>query len=444
MDRIVVVGGAPLQGKVRVSGSKNSSLALMVASLMCDRPVELIGIPKLADIDSMEHLLCSMGVEVARRNGRMFIDPSTLRWTEAPYDIVRKMRASFFVVGPMLARHGHARVSLPGGCAIGTRPVDFHIRTLKDLGAEVETAHGYVTAISDRLRGARVRLPMPSVGATVTALCAACLARGKTVLENAAREPEIEDLAGFLNTMGARISGAGSEKITVHGVRKLHGGKYQVMPDRIEAGTFMVAGAVGGGPVEVSGCDPAHNERLIEFLREAGAKVRCQRTKVRVERNGPLRAIPFIRTEPYPGFPTDLQAQLMALLCVADGMSAVEETIFENRFMHVAELSRMGAEIHLDGRRALVQGVEKLSGAQVMASDLRASAALVIAALIAQGETEIHRVYHLDRGYQDLEKKLQKLGAQIERKTSANIPEEAAVQGEKAERRERERTGMRL
>lgn len=415
-----------------MSGSKNSSLALMVASLMCERPVELIGIPQLADIDSLEHLICSMGVEVSRRNGRMFIDPSTLRWTEAPYDIVRKMRASFFVLGPMVARWGHARVSLPGGCAIGTRPVDLHIEALRELGAEIDTAHGYVTAIAERLRGKRVRFRFPSVGATVTALCAATMARGKTVLENAAREPEIEDLAAFLNTMGARISGAGSEKITIHGVRKLDGGKYHVMPDRIEAGTFMVAGAVGGGPVEVSGCDPAHNEALIALLREAGAKVRCLRTKVRVEREGPLRALPFVRTEPFPGFPTDLQAQLMALLCVARGKSTVEETIFENRFMHVAELCRMGARIHQDGRKSVVEGVESLSGAQVMASDLRASAALVIAALVAQGETEILRVYHLDRGYQDLEKKLQKLGAQIERKSGPMAPQEAEAEAEKA------------
>lgn len=416
MDRIVIAGGLPLKGKVQVSGSKNASLALMVASLMCDRPVQLIGVPNLADMDSMEHLLCSMGVEVSRRNGHVFIDPSTLRWKEAPYDIVRKMRASFFVLGPLVAKTGEARVSLPGGCAIGTRPVNFHLEVLKAMGAKVETDHGYVTAEAERLQGARIRLPFPSVGATVTAICAACLARGKTVVENPAREPELVDLAEFLNAMGARILGAGSDRLTIRGVRRLHGGKYQVMADRIEAGTYVVAGAIGGGPVEVCGCDPAHNEALIRYLREAGVSIRCLRNRIRVERKGPIQSLARIRTEPYPGFPTDLQAQLMALLTIAEGKSTIEETIFENRFMHVSELCRMGANIEVDGNIATVRGVKGLSGAQVMASDLRASAALVLAGLMAQGETEILRVYHLDRGYDGLERKLSRLGARIDRK----------------------------
>jgi UDP-N-acetylglucosamine 1-carboxyvinyltransferase len=417
MDRIVIAGGLPLKGKVRISGSKNSSLALMVASLMCDRPVELMGIPDLADINSMEHLLCSMGVEVSRRNGHLLIDPSTLRWAEAPYDIVRKMRASFFVIGPLLARTGEARVSLPGGCAIGTRPVNFHLEVLKALGARVETAHGYVTAAADRLQGAPVRLPFPSVGATVTAMCAASLAKGKTVIENPAREPEIVDLAEFLNAMGATIRGAGSDRITIRGVHRLHGRKYQVMPDRIEAGTYLVSGAIGGGPVEVCGCDPGHLESLIQHLRDAGVSVRCMRNRIQVERKGPVKPLKVIRTQPYPGFPTDLQAQLMALLSIAEGESTIEETIFENRFMHVSELCRMGADITVEGNIAVIRGVKGLSGAQVMASDLRASAALVLAGVVAQGETEILRVYHLDRGYEALEKKLSRLGARIDRKT---------------------------
>jgi len=421
MDRIAIAGGYPLKGKVQVSGSKNSSLALMVASLMCDRPVEFLGIPELADINSMEHLLCSMGVEVSRRNGHLFIDPTTLRWQEAPYEIVRKMRASFFVLGPLVAKTGRARVSLPGGCAIGTRPVNFHLDVLRALGAKVETNHGYVSAEADRLQGGQIRLPLPSVGATVTAICAAALSRSRTVIENPAREPELVDLANFLNAMGAKISGAGSDRIIVRGARRLHGGKYQVMPDRIEAGTYMVAGAIGGGPVEVCGCDPGHNEALIQHLREAGVTVRCLRNRVRVERSGPIRPVARVRTEPYPGFPTDLQAQLMALLLTAEGTSTIEETIFENRFMHVSELCRMGADIRVEGNTANIRGVKSISGAQIMASDLRASAALVLAGLMAQGETEILRVYHLDRGYEALEKKLSRLGAQSERRAGKYV-----------------------
>lgn len=416
MDRIVIKGGKKLSGRVKISGSKNSSLPILAATLACHGRVELVGMPSLSDVDCMEHLICSMGVEVKRRKNTTTIEPESLRWSEAPYDIVRKMRASFCVLGPLLARYGEARVSLPGGCAIGIRPVNFHLNALIALGADITTEHGYaVASVKNRLKGAHICLPFPSVGATETAIMAAALAKGKTILENAAQEPEVVDLIGFLNTVGAKIEGGGTSTVTIHGVKELSGGKYHVMADRIEAGTYMVAAAITGGKVDVVGCPARNNKALIDLLREAGVDVACKGNTITISRNGPIKAINRVETQVYPGFPTDLQAQLMTMLTLAEGTSVVQEHIFENRFMHVGELCRMGADITLSGNTATVRGVKKLSGVSVMASDLRASAALVLAGLVASGETEVLRVYHIDRGYEAIEEKLGGLGADIHR-----------------------------
>jgi UDP-N-acetylglucosamine 1-carboxyvinyltransferase len=397
---------------------------------MCDEPVELTKAPRLADVNTMEQLLCSMGVEVQHQRSRLRIDPGTLRWEMAPYDIVRKMRASFFVLAPLLARHRKAQVSLPGGCAIGIRPVNFHLQALTQMGADLRTEHGFVVAESKRLKGSRIRFPIPSVGATETALCAAVLARGKTVIENAAREPEVQDLARFLNSVGAEIEGIGTATLEIKGVRHLGGGTHRIMPDRIEAGTYLVAGAMVGKKIEVSGCPPDLNEALLDHLEAAGAKVTRRRTKVLIERNTPIRPIKLVETNGYPGFPTDLQAQLMALLTLAEGTSVIKENIFENRFMHVSELCRMGADIFLQGNTATVHGVGGLSGASVMASDLRASAALILAGLAAQGTTEVLRVYHLDRGYEAIEKKLTRLGGRVVREKGPRPRDDQRENGE--------------
>ncbi len=415
MDRILIRGGSRLQGEVQVSGAKNAALPIMAATILCDEPVTLENVPNLVDIDSMERILCCFGIETKREVGGIFrVEPKTLRWFEAPYDLVRKMRASFFVLGPLVAKSGQARVSMPGGCAIGRRPVDIHIKALEKLGVEIAVSHGYVEAHGLELRGAEIVLDFPSVGATENVLMAATLAKGESVIRNAAREPEVSDLANFLVAMGAKIEGIGTDVLHVQGVQSLSGGAYRVIPDRIEAETFMVAGAMTGGDVTITDATPDHCTSVIEKLRQIGARLDVTDGKIRVQ--GPDEFKPVeVSTMPYPGFPTDSQAQLMALLTIAKGTSIVKETIFENRFMHVSELVRLGADITIDGNCAIVKGVPNLSGSPIMASDLRASAALILAGLIARGETEVLRVYHLDRGYEHIEAKLSALGANVER-----------------------------
>ena len=419
MDRIAVTGGRPLSGEIAVSGAKNACLALMPAALLTDAPLTLTNAPRLADIRTMTELLASLGCEVAPLQGGkvLAIGAETIASHRADYDIVRKMRASILVLGPLLARHGHAEVSLPGGCAIGARPVDLHLMAFEAMGAELELRDGYVhaRAPSGGLKGAVIRFPMVSVGATENALMAATLARGTTVIENAAQEPEILDLAACLSAMGARISGAGTATIEVEGVDALHGATHPVIADRIELGTYMIAPAIAGGSVELTGAGRALIGALWNRLEEAGLVLEETQRGLRVTRGeAPLRPLHVI-TEPYPGFPTDLQAQLMAMLTLAGGESVLEERIFENRFMHAPELIRMGARIEVHGGTAKIRGVDRLKGAPVMATDLRASVSLILAGLAAEGETVVSRVYHLDRGYERLEAKLSACGAQVER-----------------------------
>mgnify|MGYP003345126152 CR=1 FL=1 len=424
MDRIRIKGGRQLKGEIQISGSKNACLPLMVASMLTDKPLTLKNVPRLADISTMIQLLEQHGVEIQAAPGEnghshgttLTLRAGTIKSTTAPYDIVRKMRASVLVLGPLVAREGEARVSLPGGCAIGARPVDLHIAGLKAMGAEIDIDGGYMVARAPKgLKGARYTFPKVSVGATENLMMAAALARGTTVLSNAAREPEIEDLARMLSAMGARISGAGTDLITVVGVDSLGGTEHVVMPDRIEAGTFLAAAVATRGDVTVQNANAEHLPIFIDKLREAGATIDVHGTRIRAAAKNGLNAVD-LTTRPYPGFATDLQAQMMALLACAKGTSCIKETVFENRFMQASELIRMGADIDLDGGTALVRGVERLSGAPVMASDLRASAALVIAGLTAsRGETVISRVYHIDRGYERIEERLAGLGADIER-----------------------------
>ncbi len=414
MDKILIRGGVPLTGTVHARGAKNAALPLMAASILAETPCVLHNVPCLHDIFSMDKLLSFMGVRIDFTGRAMTLDTAGITEPEAPYELVRKMRASFFVLGPLVARFGRARVSLPGGCAIGTRPVDIHLKGLEALGCKIELDEGDVVA-EGTLTGASFALDFPSVGATETLMMAACRAEGLTRLTNVAREPEIENLAAFLNAMGAQISGAGSDMITVVGVDSLKGAECEVIADRIEAGTFLIAGAATGGDVTVLDANAGHLAALLEKLREAGATVTASEGRVGVAAANGLKAVD-ISTQPYPGFPTDLQAQMMALLACADGTSVVRETVFENRFMQVAELNRMGANIELDGNTAVIRGVGHLMGAPVMASDLRASAALVIAGLMAtHGETAVQRVYHIDRGYERIEERFAALGAQIER-----------------------------
>lgn len=414
MDRILIRGGRPLHGTVQVRGAKNSALPLMAASILAEEACTLHNIPCLHDVFTMDKLLSSFGAKIEFTGRYMTIDASTLDSFVAHYDLVRKMRASFFVLGPMLARAGKARVSLPGGCAIGTRPVDIHLKGLEAMGASIAIEDGYVIA-EGRLKGTDYSLDFPSVGATENLMMAASRAQGVTRLNNAAREPEIVDLAHFLNAMGAQISGAGTDLITVVGVDALGGTEHEVIPDRIETGTFLIAGMATGGDVTVQNANPDHLPTFLTKLREAGGEVEVHGTRIRVSAKNGLKAID-ITTQPFPGFPTDLQAQMMSMLCVAEGVSVLRESVFENRFMQVAELIRMGADIDLDGNAAIVRGVNALSGAPVMASDLRASAALVIAGLCAsKGETSIARVYHIDRGYERIEERLASMGADIER-----------------------------
>ena len=423
MDKIVIRGGKPLSGKIQISGAKNAVLTLLPCALLTDEPLTLRNLPRLADVDTFGHLLNGHGVsttiEGSRRGefGRvMTARAGNITSTVAPYDIVRKMRASILVLGPLLAREGVATVSLPGGCAIGNRPIDLHLKALEALGAEIELAAGYVkaTAPSGGLRGGHIEFPMVSVGATENALMAAVLARGETVIDNAAQEPEIVDLARCLVAMGAAIEGIGTSRLLVQGRDRLHGATYAVMPDRIETGSYACAAAITGGELELVGARVDEMTAVVDALKRAGVEVETTANGLKVRRANGLHAID-VTTEPYPGFPTDMQAQFMAMLTLADGDSGLTETIFENRYMHVPELSRMGANITVRGRTAIVHGVKGLKGAPVMATDLRASMSLVLAGLAAEGETVVNRVYHLDRGYERLEEKLSAVGADIER-----------------------------
>ncbi len=418
MDKLVIRGGSPLLGTVRVSGAKNAALPAMAAALLTEDDVILENIPQVRDIETERKLLAAMGAEVelgyGRAHHRTTINCRNLAKPEASYDLVKTMRASTLVLGPLVARTGHARVSLPGGCAIGARPIDLHIKGLEKLGATITQEHGYIEARAERLKGNRIVFEKITVTGTEDLLMAATLAEGETVLENCAREPEVGDLASLLNKMGARIEGAGTALIRVQGVERLHGARHRIIPDRIEAGTFIVAAALTGGDLMVSNCDPTHLGALLLKLEECGVAVRSNGDSVRVMGDSPLRAADVI-TEEFPGFPTDMQAQFMALATQAEGASIVTENIFENRFMHAQELVRMGANIKIDGCRAVVRGKTALSGAAVLASDLRASASLVLAALVADGETIIDRVYHIDRGYERIEEKLRAVGAQIRR-----------------------------
>ncbi|WP_407352411.1 UDP-N-acetylglucosamine 1-carboxyvinyltransferase [Luteimonas sp. R10] len=417
MQKIAVTGGRPLEGEVAISGAKNAVLPILFASLLADGPVEIGNVPNLHDVLTTAKLLAELGAGVRHdlEQGRFAIDPRSVHNHVAPYELVRTMRASVLVLGPLLARHGAAEVSLPGGCAIGSRPVDLHIGAMQALGAQIEVEHGYIKARADRLRGGRIDFPTVSVGATENALAAATLAEGTTIIDNAACEPEIVDLADCLIALGADIEGAGTARIVVHGVERLRGGTHEVLPDRIETGTFLVAAAMTGGCVTATRARPDTVAAVLEKLREAGVSIDVDGDRIRADMRGRRPRAVDLATAPHPGFPTDMQAQLMAMNCIAEGTGTIDETIFENRFMHVNELLRLGADIDIDGHRATVRGVARLSGAPVMATDLRASASLVLAGLVAEGETVIDRIYHLDRGYERLERKLSALGAQIRR-----------------------------
>ncbi len=413
MDKIIIKGGRRLEGEVMISGAKNAALPIMVSSLLTDGSNTCHNIPELVDIRTTKKLLRSFGVEIDD-GPPLVIRAEKITNCEASYDLVKTMRASILVLGPLVARMGKARVSLPGGCAIGARPVNLHIKALADMGADIDLTDGYVVAKTKRLHGATIYFDLVTVTGTENIMMAATLAKGTTVLKNAAREPEVVNLAGVLNGMGARIQGAGTDTITIEGVDCLKPAECQVMPDRIEAGTFMIAAAMTGGDVRIMGCDPVYVEALALKLRDAGVKIDELMNGVQVRGADKIHSVD-VTTHPYPGFATDLQAQIMALMTIADGLSVVTETVFENRFMHVSELMRMGADITIQGHTAVVRGIPKLRGAPVMATDLRASASLILAGLAAEGKTEVSRVYHLDRGYETLEKKFSALGADIKR-----------------------------
>jgi UDP-N-acetylglucosamine 1-carboxyvinyltransferase len=426
MDRIRVQGGRKLNGTIPISGAKNAALPLMIASLLTDDTLVLDNVPRLADVGLLQHILSNHGVDImvgGKRVGdhenagqTLQLSAKSIVDTTAPYHLVSKMRASFWVIAPLVARMGEAKVSMPGGCAIGTRPVDFHLDAMRALGTEIEIEAGYVLARAPRgLKGARISFPKVSVGATHTALMAASLAYGETIIENAAREPEVSDVAACLQKMGAQIEGAGTSTIRIQGAKRLHAARHAVLPDRIETGTYAMAVAMTGGDVVLAGARPELLEEALATLRKAGAAITVTNEGIRVTRDGADLVPVNVSTAPFPGFPTDLQAQFMALMSRARGTSKITETIFENRFMHVSELARLGARINLDGDTAEIEGVERLKGAPVMATDLRASVSLVIAALAAEGETMVHRVYHLDRGFERLEQKLARCGAAIER-----------------------------
>ena len=421
MQKIVVGGGARLAGEVRISGAKNAVLPILCATLLADTPVRITNVPRLHDVLTTARLLAGLGAGVAHEGDAMTVDPRSVNSHVAPYELVKTMRASVLVLGPLLAKHGVAEVSLPGGCAIGSRPVDLHIKGLQALGAKISVDHGFIKASCDgRLKGARHVFELVSVGATENVLMAAALADGTTVLENAAMEPEIVDLADCLNAMGAKISGHGSARIVVEGVERLHGCEHAVVADRIECGTFLVAAAMTGGRVTATHARADTMAAVLDKLREAGAVITFETTadagdRITIDMHGKRPRAVNITTAPHPAFPTDMQAQFMALDCAADGVGVVNETIFENRFMHVNELLRLGADIRVDGHTAVVRGVERLTGAPVMATDLRASASLILTGLVAEGETTIDRIYHLDRGYENIEAKLSALGASIRR-----------------------------
>ena len=423
MDKIIIRGGNRLNGKIPISGAKNSALTLLPCALLTDEPLTLRNLPRLADIDGFQHLMNQFGISTTIAGSRpedfgrvMTLEATRITSSVAPYELVRKMRASILVLGPMLARMGEATVSLPGGCAIGNRPIDLHLKALEAIGAEIELASGYVKAIAPKggLPGGSYTFPVVSVGATENVLMAAVLAKGTSVIHNAAREPEIVDLCNMLVAMGAEIEGIGSSDLTIHGKDRLHGATYRVMSDRIEAGSYACAVATTGGDVELVGANEPEMQATVDALRSAGVTVEAVKGGLRIASDGKLQPL-TISTAPYPGFATDMQAQFMAMLCMADGTSVLTETIFENRYMHVPELNRMGAHIETKGRTAIVHGVKGMTGAPVMATDLRASMSLIIAGLIAEGETQVQRIYHLDRGYERLEEKLQLVGADIER-----------------------------
>ena len=415
MDKLLIEGGRPLEGEVRVSGAKNAALPILCAALLAPEPLVLTNVPQLKDVRTMRALLAQMGVaQDAGTPGTITLDAGKIDWPLAPYELVKTMRASILALGPLVARCGEARVSLPGGCAIGLRPVDQHVKGLVAMGAEIDLEHGYISARAKRLTGTRFVFDVVTVTGTENLLMAATLAEGTTTLENAAREPEVVDLARCLVAMGARIAGAGTDRIVVEGVEALHGATHPIMPDRIETGTYVAAIVAAGGEATVAGTQPETLEAVLGKLAEAGADITVTGDAIRVTRHGALAPI-NLRTAPYPGFPTDMQAQMMAVATRAAGTSILTETIFENRMMHVQELVRLGAEIEVEGNAAIVRGVPKLTGANVMATDLRASACLVIAGLVAEGATTIDRIYHLDRGYERIEEKLSQLGAQIRR-----------------------------
>jgi UDP-N-acetylglucosamine 1-carboxyvinyltransferase len=416
LEKLQITGGRRLSGEIRASGAKNAALPILAAGLLADAPVTIGNVPHLHDVTTMIGLLAGMGVAVTVGDRmRVEVDARGLTTPVAPYEMVKTMRASILVLGPLLARHGEARVSLPGGCAIGARPVNLHVAGLEAMGAEIAIEGGYIHAQAGRLRGARIVLETVTVTGTENLMMAAALAEGRTIIENAAREPEVVDLAGFLTAMGASIAGAGTDTIVIDGRERLGGCEYEVLPDRIETGTFLVAGAITGGRVRVRGARADHLDAVLAKLREAGARVEVGPDWIAADMQGRRPAAVDIRTAPHPGFPTDMQAQFAALDCVADGVGTIVETIFENRYMHMLELRRLGADIRIEGHTAVIQGVPRLSGAPVMATDLRASASLVIAGLVAEGVTDVQRIYHIDRGYECIEEKLRQLGADIRR-----------------------------
>ena len=414
MQKLAIQGGTPLRGEVRISGAKNAALPIMCAGLLTSDELHLDNLPDLHDVATMRNLLVQMGITTVVEQGALTLCGAKVDKLEAPYDMVKTMRAAVLVLGPLVTRFGEARVSLPGGCAIGSRPVDLHIKGLQAMGADIHIEHGYIHAKAKRLKGARIFFDIVSVTGTENLMMAATLADGVTVLENAAREPEVVDLANCLRAMGAKISGDGTDAITITGIEKLHGATHRIMPDRIESGTFLVAAAASGGTITLTDTRADILDTVLEKLIEAGAKIRTEGGRIHLEMNGRPQSV-NLRTAPYPAFPTDMQAQFMALNTVAQGSAMVVETIFENRFMHVQELRRLGAQIDIEGNTCMVRGVDHLEGAAVMATDLRASACLVIAGLVAQGETVIDRIYHLDRGYEHIEAKLSQLGANIRR-----------------------------
>jgi UDP-N-acetylglucosamine 1-carboxyvinyltransferase len=416
MDKLQINGGIALEGEIRISGAKNATLPILAGALLADGSVTVGNVPHLQDVTTTIELLGRMGVSVTvDERMRIEVDPTTIREYFAPYELVKTMRASILVLGPLVARFGHADVSLPGGCAIGARPVNIHVAGLQAMGADIHIENGYIRARAKRLRGARLVLETVTVTGTENLMMAATLAAGESVIENAAREPEVVDLANFLISMGARIEGAGTDTISIQGVERLTGTHYEVLPDRIESGTYLVAGAITGGHVKLKNTRPDHLDAVVAKLREAGARVETGDSWIEMDMRGKRPRAVDVRTAPYPAFPTDMQAQFAALNTVAEGVSTITETIFENRFMHMLEMRRMGAEIRLEGNTAIIRGVPKLTAAPVMATDLRASASLVLAGLVADGTTHVERIYHIDRGYECIEEKLQQLGAQIKR-----------------------------